>query len=200
MNERYNMRGRAKFNKHKWLLKMAQGFFCVFPKKARENLLVHYRGKKGIIGIALRYCLLKTLAKSVGDNVAIYPDVYLFKVDKLSIGDNVSIHPMCYIDACGEISISNDVSIAHDVSIISFNHKYSDLTVPIKDQALEKKPIRIENDVWIGAKAVILSGVTVKQGSVIGAASVVTHDVQERSVVVGSPARVIKRRGEIDGD
>lgn len=188
------MRGRDKFLKYRWALNTLTGFFNLFSKGIREKLFIHYRGKKGAVGMAFRYALLKTLAQHIGQNVSIHPDVYLFKTHNLSIGDNVSIHPLCYIDASGEIEIGNDVSIAHDVSIVSFNHRFDDLSIPIKEQDLEKKKIIIKDNIWIGAKAVILAGVTVNCGSVIGASSVVTHDVDANTVVVGVPAKAIKKR------
>ncbi|MBQ3301685.1 MAG: maltose O-acetyltransferase, partial [Eggerthellaceae bacterium] len=57
-------------------------------------------------------------------------------------------------------------------------------------------PVRIGNDVWVGAGAIILAGVTIGDKAVIGAGSVVTRDVPERVVVAGSPARVIRRLAE----
>lgn len=188
------MRGREKFSKYQGLLKLLTSFYKLFPKRIRQKLYEHHRETKGVTGMAIRYALLKTLARHVGQNVSVHPNVYLFKIHNLSLGDNVSIHPLCYLDAAGGIEIGNDVSIAHDVSMISFNHRFDDLSVPIKDQGLIKKQITICDNVWIGAKSVILAGVTVHTGSVIGAASVVTHDIEENTVVVGSPAKMIKKR------
>ncbi len=188
------VRGREKFQKHKRLISLLTRIFSLFSRSARVKLLIHYRDTKGVRGLAVRYALLRTLAKHVGDNVSVYPNVYLAKTYGLSIGDNVSIHPLCYLDADGGIEIGSDVSIARNVSIISFNHRYDDLTVPIKEQAIERKKITIEDNVWIGANATLLAGVTVRSGSIIGAASVVTHDVEENSIVAGNPAKVIKYR------
>jgi len=61
-----------------------------------------------------------------------------------------------------------------------------------------KGNIQIENDVWIGAKSIILSGVTIHSGAVVGAGSVVTKDIPAYSIVVGNPARVVKYRFELD--
>ena len=120
--------------------------------------------------------------------------VWLPWVEYLRLGKNVSIHPLCYIDAQGGISIGNNVSIAHNVSILSFDHDYSDTSKPIKDAPLTLKEIVIENDVWIGAAARILGGVRIGTGSVIGAGAVVTKDIPPMSIAVGVPARVIKSR------
>ena len=137
--------------------------------------------------------MLKTLA-DIGDNVSINPNIYIFNPENLSIGNNVSIHPMCYIQASGGIKIGNDVSIAHGVTLLSESHRFSNLNIPIKDQGLDYKETIIQSNVWIGAKASILAGVTVKSGSIIGAGAVVTKEVEEYSIVGGVPAKVIKSR------
>ena len=112
----------------------------------------------------------------------------------MELGSNVSIHPMCYLDASGGIRIGNDVSIAHGTSILSFEHRFDSLEIPIKDQEVDYRPVSIGNDVWIGAKATIVAGKTIGTGSIIGANSVVTHDVDTYVIVAGSPAREIKKR------
>ncbi len=86
----------------------------------------------------------------------------------------------------GGITIEDDVMIAANVSLISNNHDLYDR------QVLICKPIVIKKGAWIGAGAAILPGVTVGKYAVVGAASVVTHDVPDYAVVVGNPARVTK--------
>lgn len=188
------MRGRDKFKKFRVILKLLQAFYSVFPRKIRLFFFVRRRKTCGYYGLAVRYALLKTLAKSVGDNVSIYPDVYLFNVQNLIIGNNVSIHPMSYVEAYGGVVIGNDVSIAQGTTIMSVNHDFSKLDIPIKDQGIEARPILIENDVWIGAKATVLGNVTIASGTVVGASAVVTKNTECNSVVAGIPARIIKKR------
>ena len=187
-------RGRDTFQKYKPLIMALATFFKLFPKSFRTKLLVTFRKTTGNKGLAIRYALLKTLAKSCGDNVSIHPDVYVFSVSQLSIGSNVSIHPMCYIDASGEIDIGNDVSVAHATTILSTSHTFGDINLPIKDQVIKKQKTVIEDNVLIGAKAMVLCGNTVHSGSVIAAGAVVTHDIPCNAVAVGVPARVIKER------
>lgn len=101
-------------------------------------------------------------------------------------------------DVQGQITIGNYVRIAPYVFMISGNHVFRDLERPIAQQGLEFAPVTIEDDVWIGARVVVVAGVTIGQGSVIGAGSVVTRDIPPYSVAVGSPAKVIRsRRGEL---
>lgn len=187
-------RGREVFQKFKPFMLALSVALKVFPKSVRAKMLVCFRRTKGYKGLVIRYVLLKTLAKSCGDNVSVHPDVYLFSVSQLTLGDNISIHPMCYIDACGEIDIGSDVSIAHGTTILSTTHSFENTDVPIKNQPVILKKTRIENNVWIGAKATVLCGNTVHSGSVIAAGAVVTHDVPGNTVVAGIPARVIKER------
>ena len=76
------------------------------------------------------------------------------------------------------------------------NPKFDNLDEPIKNQGVECRGIYVGNNCWIGAGAVLLDGVTVGDGCVIGANAVVTKDIPDNSVVVGSPAKIIRKRGE----
>ena len=96
---------------------------------------------------------------------------------------------------CG-IEIGNDVSIAHDVSIISFEHVYDNLNIPIKDQGLKSKKIKINDNVWVAAKAVLLAGTVINSGAIIGASAVVTKSCEKNTIYGGIPAKAIKKRGE----
>jgi acetyltransferase-like isoleucine patch superfamily enzyme len=104
------------------------------------------------------------------------------------LGRNVSVN--CYLD----VEIGDSVLIADDVYISDFDHRFDDLTVPIKDQGIVKSRVRIGRDVWLGTKVTVARGVIIGDGAVIGANAVVTHDIPARAVAVGVPARVIKRR------
>lgn len=190
-------RGREKFQKFKPLILIISKFFSLFSKKWQEKAFVRCRKKTGSSGLVIRYALLKNLAKNVGNNVSIQPEVYLFNIQNLSIGDNVSIHPLTYIEAYGEVKIGNDVSIAHGTTIMSVTHDFDKIDIPIKDQGITGIPIVIEDNVWIGAKATILGGNTIKKGSIIGAGAVVTKNVDENSIVAGVPAKKIRQRGNV---
>lgn len=187
-------RGRDLFKKYSRILNILENIISLLPKKTRIILLKTFRNKNGYSGLVVRFILVKSIAKYCGDNVSIHPGVYLFSIDKLSIGNNVSIHPMCYIDAGGEIEIGNDVSIAHSTTILSTTHNYNSLAIPIKDQGLTSKKTIIENNSWIGAKATVISGVRIHEGSIVGAAAVVTKNVASNTIVAGIPAKKIKDR------
>ncbi|MBR5236033.1 MAG: CatB-related O-acetyltransferase [Clostridia bacterium] len=124
-----------------------------------------------------------------------------FSFKNIYIGNDVSIGPKATIMcAIAKVRIGNKVMFGPGVSIIAGGHRTDLLGRYMYDiKEHEKLPendkdITIEDDVWVGANAVILKGVTVGRGSVIAAGSVVTHDVPPYSIVGGVPAKVIKMR------
>jgi acetyltransferase-like isoleucine patch superfamily enzyme len=94
----------------------------------------------------------------------------------------------------GKVEIGDGVAIASQASLMNANHKCSSREIPIINQGTEKGTITIEDQVWIGTKAIILPGVRIGKGAIVGAGSVVTHDVLPFTVVAGVPAKVIKCR------
>jgi len=188
----YKGRGRTLFARFRLPLRLGVAFLRILPRSVCSVLLPILRGVPTVLGIALRYMLIARLAKKCGDNVAVFEGAYLFELENLSIGNNVSIHQMCYISAAGGVSIGNDVAIAHGSTIMSTEHNYSDSAVPIRDSGGQWAPVRVANDVWIGAGVRILAGVTIGEHSVIGAGAVVVRDISAFSVAVGVPARVIR--------
>lgn len=95
--------------------------------------------------------------------------------------------PMTVMMSAGGITIDDDVQIAANVQLISNNHDLEDRMV------ITCKPIHVCRRAWIGAGATILPGVTVGENSVVGAGSVVTHDVEPDTIVAGNPARIIRK-------
>lgn len=169
-------------------------FYSIFPLSYRKKIFYKKRYSKGLYGIGIRYVLLKSIARQVGDNVSIHEGCYILNPENLEIGNNVSIHPMCYIDATGGIEIGNDVSIAHGVTIMSTSHQYEDLSIPIKDQEILFSKTKIGNDVWIGAKSLILYGKTIGSGSIVGGGTIVTDDIDHYTISVGNPGKILKKR------
>ncbi|WP_246729147.1 acyltransferase [Rhizobium leguminosarum] len=112
---------------------------------------------------------------------------------KVFIGNNTVIGRRNVITAKNRISIGNDVLIGSDVQIIDHGHGMR-RDVPIRLQKAEIGFIEIGDDVWIGAGAKILMNVTIGTGAVIGAYSVVTADIPDYAIAVGSPAKVVKYR------
>lgn len=95
----------------------------------------------------------------------------------------------CYIQGINGIIFGDNVWIGPSVKIISANH---DETNYYKHKS--QRPIRIGNNVWIGANAIILPGVEVGDNCIIGAGSVVTHDIKSDSIAIGNPAEIIRKK------
>lgn len=93
----------------------------------------------------------------------------------------------------GPVKIGNHVNLAQNITVTALNHNFSDTDKRIDCQGVSTNPVTIDDDVWIGANAVILPGVTIGTHSVIAAGAVVTKDVPPHSLVAGVPAKVIKQ-------
>jgi acetyltransferase-like isoleucine patch superfamily enzyme len=115
--------------------------------------------------------------------------------DGLTVGHHVYLSDYVWINAAGGVTIGNDVNVGVGVIIHSANHRYRDPSQLIRLQGHDFKPVTIGSDVWIGARAIILPGVTVGEGAVVAAGAVVTKDVEPYAVVAGVPAAIITRRG-----
>lgn len=187
-------RKRDILKKHKKLINIIVKISKVIPRKLHLKWLKLIRGHDNSIAMFIRYICLKNCAKKCGDNVAVFSNVYLLNINNMEIGDNVSIHPLCYIDASGGIIIGSDVSVAHNTSILSEEHKHSDITINIKDQGLDYRKTVIENNVWIGAGCRILGGCHIESGSIIAAGAVAKGRVKANSIMGGVPAKLIKER------
>lgn len=115
---------------------------------------------------------------------------------KIKFGNNVSVTASCHIGAINSIEIGDNALIGTGVVIIDHGHGRvcsDEVGVPPIDRTLYSKgPVKVGRNVWIGEYAVILPGVVIGDEAVIGACSVVTHDVPSRAVVGGNPAKVLK--------
>ncbi len=92
----------------------------------------------------------------------------------------------------GPVSIGSHVNLAQGITVTALNHVFADGGKRIDEQGVQTQPVTIADDVWIGANAVVLPGVSIGRHSVVAAGAVVTKDVPEGSLVAGVPARVIK--------
>ena len=156
------------------------------------GLIKYFPGESGRW---LRHQWAKRKLQSCGNNVTIRDGVHIHFPQNVSIGNYVSLNENVFLDGMGNISIGNYCRIAHSVSILSSDHTFSDLSRPIYKQGSDLSKTIIEEDVWIGAKATILRGITIGKGRVIGANAVVTKDIPSYCVAVGNPAQLIKKRG-----
>lgn len=186
------MAGKEKFRKFSGLIKLMSLTMSITPQFLRRFLWDLSSSFSGIIALTIRYSLLRSSCLSCGDNIYIGSNVMIKGFHLLKIGNNVSIHTGCYLDASGGIEIEENVSIAHQSTIMSFNHTWDDSSVPIKYNPVVYKKVKIESDVWIGCAVRIMPGVTIHKRSVIAAGAVVVRDVESNTLVGGIPAKKIK--------
>ena len=127
----------------------------------------------------------------------------LNQVGRLKFGKNCQINDNVHIAACESITIGDNVLIASRVFISDHNHgRYTGANPSIPSEPPEKRqlyssPIVIEDNVWLGEGVAIMPGVKIGYGCVVGANSVVTKNLPEKTICVGVPAKIIKRYNEI---
>lgn len=131
---------------------------------------------------------------SLGKNVEINHNVTIWGTD-IVIHDNVQINSNTVI--YGKVAIGKDSMIAPNCMIAGGNHNYDDMNIPMQYQGDSSKGITIEEDVWIGANCVILDGVVIHKGSIVGAGSVVTKDIEPYSIAFGNPCQIQRKRGSL---
>ena len=112
-------------------------------------------------------------------------------VGDVTIGDHTRIGIHCTV--IGPVSIGSHVNLAQGITVTALNHNFQDASRRIDEQGVATRPVIIGDDVWIGANAVILPGVTIGRHCVVAAGAVVTKDVPDNTVVGGVPARVLKQ-------
>lgn len=162
----------------------------LFSKRVDAKKLFKAYNKTTDDEVKKRQVLLSKLLKGVGKGVHIEPDFRCEFGKNITIGNNVYINFGCIILDCSEVTIGNDVLIGPNLGIYAVNHGL-DPEERIKGACIGK-PVRIEDNVWIGGDVKILAGVTVGEGSVIGAGSVVTKNIPPRMVAAGNPCKVIR--------
>lgn len=143
----------------------------------------------------IRRFICRRIFKYAGKKINIEKGADFGDGSEIEIGDYSAIGVDCQI--CGPIKIGNDVMMGPEVIILTLNHRFERLDIPMWQQGhYPSEPVVIGDDVWIGTRAIILPGVTISKGAIIGAGAIVTRDVPEYAIAGGNPARVIRFRGK----
>lgn len=142
----------------------------------------------------IKAMVLRRLGAKVGDDATIYPGVWIFPGAGLTLGDRVDLATRVLITTSGGVTIGDRTLIGYGTYILSANHSVPPLPGRIIDAGHATAPVRIGNDVWVGANCCILPGTSIGDGAVIGAGSVVTKNVPAGAIAVGSPARLVRAR------
>jgi acetyltransferase-like isoleucine patch superfamily enzyme len=136
----------------------------------------------------VRELLSRLTGKPVDETVTLFPPFNADFGKNIILGKRIFINSGCKFQDQGGVVIGDDCLIGHNVVIATLNHDLA----PSRRADMHPAPVVIGRNVWIGSNATILPGVTIGDDAVVAAASVVTKDVPEKSIVVGSPARVVR--------
>lgn len=139
----------------------------------------------------VKYVYLARLFKNIGKNVNFQPNIRIEGWHNITIGDFSGLGRNCHVTALSTVKIGDNVMIAEDVIINTANHMISS-TKLMMNLPMVTKPIQIGNNVWIGARVIILSGVKIEDNIVIAAGAVVTKSFPSNCIIGGVPAKIIK--------
>ena len=136
-----------------------------------------------------RNFILRIFGAKIGKNVHIYPTAVIYLPWNLKIGDESSIGEWTLIYNLGEIDIGSRTTISHRAHLCAGTHDYSKSNLP-----LLRLPIKIGDQVWICSDSFIGPNVNIENGAIVGASAVVMKNVKTMEIVVGNPAKYVKRR------
>lgn len=162
----------------------------VAERKRARSLLRAY-SHTGPDELDRRQSILRQLLGSAGEGVFIEPPLFCDYGWNIHLGDRVYMNFQCTILDCNRVEIGSDVMFGPGVHIYTATHPLDpDERAEGPESAL---PVRIGDRVWIGGSSVICPGVTIGEGTTIGAGSVVTKDIPPRVLAVGNPCRILRK-------
>lgn len=154
--------------------------------------LYQHRGKHSVIHSFVRMDTPPYRKFSLGDYSVIESYSCINNaVGDVIIGDHTRVG--LHNTIIGPVTIGHHVNLAQGITVTALNHNFSDTGKRIDEQGITTAPVMIEDDIWIGANAVILPGVKIGNHSVVAAGAVVTKNVPPHTLVAGVPAKVIKQ-------
>lgn len=172
------------------------GLEALEEQRVRGKELVHELNASHPRDTAGREKILRELLGSVGERVWVEPPLRVMYGNRVHLGDDVYVNVGLTLVDDVEVHVGSRVMFAPNVTVITTGHPvHPELR---RDGSQFSAPVRIEDDVWVGAGATILPGVTIGAGSVVGAGAVVTGNVPPGVVVAGVPARVLREITDAD--
>ena len=152
----------------------------------------HAAGKKGSLAASVR--IHGRCAISIGDRVAFRENVLIAGNGSLYVGSGTAINEYTMIGCTEMISIGDNCMLAPYCYVLDVDHEFASTSIPIRDQGYRHSPVKIGNDVWLGTGVVVTKGVTIGDGCIVAANSVVTKDIPPFSIAGGVPAKVLRSR------
>lgn len=158
-----------------------------------------FLGDRVFIGenVCLDACYLKSEIRLNNDVHIGRNSILRAGIGQIIVHEGVTLNRFVYLDGNGGIQIGRNALLGNKVELISGNHIFEDPNTPIRFQGTKLGKVTIGEDVWLGTNTIVLPGVTIGDGSVVGAGSVVTEDIPNYSVAIGAPAKIVKKRGQV---
>jgi len=147
-----------------------------------------------VVGMWIRNIVYRLLGMKIKGFCWVQPQVTIVNLRHIQVGKNFGCNTGTYINGIGGITMGNDVLIGSNVTISSGKHEIDGRDGSIFSRPATPMQITIGNDVWLGAGSVLMPGITIANGTVVGANAVVTKNTEPYSIVVGVPARHIRFR------
>lgn len=146
----------------------------------------------------IREGLVRKLFRFAGHDVVIRPRLKISYLNQISIGDRSSLGDRNMIVAAGGLEIGADVMIGPEVMIFTQNHEITPIEEKLIEGTIQTKKVTIGDDVWIGARVILLPGAKIGRGTVIAAGAVVPgKEYPENVILGGNPAKIIKGRDSL---
>jgi putative colanic acid biosynthesis acetyltransferase WcaF len=139
--------------------------------------------------MGIKVFFLKLFGAKIGSGLVIKNNVIIKFPWKLTIGNNCWLGENCWIDNLDRVEIGDNVCISQGALLLTGNHDYRLLSFDYRNA-----PIRLEDGVWIGAKAVVCPGVTCRENSILTVASIATKNLEPSGIYQGNPAVKIRNR------
>ncbi|MBE6478738.1 MAG: sugar O-acetyltransferase [Propionibacteriaceae bacterium] len=136
----------------------------------------------------VRDLMSQLIGREVPDSFGLFPPFHSEFGQNIHLGDNVFINSGCTVQDTGGVWIGAGSLIGHGCTLTTLNHSED----PARRGDMVPAPVRIGENVWLGARVTVVPGVTIGDGAIIGAGSIVTKDVPPRTIAVGTPARVLR--------
>lgn len=167
---------------------------CIIIFEILNKIDLRYRARfLSIIIENFKIHVLRGCGSKIGSNSRVGANVFILNYRNLIIGDNSSIGKKSEIFNYDIFSIGNNVDIGTELYVNTSDHIFTENYKPLCKQGAINKPIVIEDDVWVGARVIILRGAYVQTRIVIGAGAIVTDKLYSNNIYAGNPAKIIKK-------
>jgi maltose O-acetyltransferase len=169
-------------------------FWYIFYHTFAQHLPASYRYQSiGRFAKMCRAAACRRIFRYCGKRVNVEKGANFYTGWEVELGDDSSLGINCFIPY--DLKVGKDVMMGPYVVIIGDSHEYQKRDIPMRLQGKRNyRPVVIEDDVWIGARVIILPAIRIGKGAIIGTGAVVTKDVPPYAICAGNPARIIKYR------